>query len=137
MLPAPAGLGWGCITGGRIGSIRGGLTGGDRRVHHWVQHRTRHRASGEGVRMVAPVASANRASAEDEGSLINIKVIGAKKKRRKDVSRPAIQYGITQASVRGLCWWFDGLVGGERSPDCDATRRIRYVTRWIVVKPIG
>ena len=66
--------------------------------------------------MVAPVASANRASAEDEGSLINIKVIGAKKKRRKDVSRPAIQYGITQASVRGLCWWFDGLVGGERSP---------------------
>ena len=70
--------------------------------------------------MVAPVASANRASAEDEGSLITIKVNGAKKKRRKDVSRPAIQYGITQASVRGLCWWFDGLVGGERSPDCDA-----------------
>ena len=78
MLSAPAGLGWGCITGGRIGSIGGGLTGGDHRVHHWVQHRTRHRASGKGVRMVAPVASANRASAEDEGSLINIKVNGAK-----------------------------------------------------------
>ena len=49
---------------------RGGLTGGDCRVHHWVQHRTRHRASGDGVRMVAPVTSANRASAEDDGSLI-------------------------------------------------------------------
>ena len=72
--------------------------------------------------MVAPVASANRASAEDDGSLITIKVNGAKKKGRKDVSRPTI-YGITQASVRGLCWWFDGLVGGGRSPDCDATRR--------------
>ena len=73
-----------CITGhrgaGMIGSIGGGLTGGDRRVHHWVQHRTRHRASGEGVKMVAPVASANRASAEDDGSLITIKVNGAKKK---------------------------------------------------------
>ena len=33
-----------------------------------------------GVRMVAPVASANRASAEDDGSLITIKVNGAKKK---------------------------------------------------------
>ena len=76
----PSYLGWGCITGGRIGSIGGGLTGGDRRVHHWVQHRTRHRASGEGVKMVAPVASANRASAEDDGSLITIKVNGAKKK---------------------------------------------------------
>ena len=40
--------------------------------------------------MVAPVASANRASAEDDGSLITINVNGAKKNDEKDVSRPTI-----------------------------------------------
>ena len=50
--------------------------------------------------MVAPVTSANRASAEDDGSLITINVNGAKKNDEKYVSRP-IQYGITLASVRG------------------------------------
>ena len=101
MLPAPAGLGWGCITGGRIGSIRGGLTGGDRRVHHWVQHRTRHRASGEGVKMVAPVASANLASAEDDGSLITIKVNGAKEKmtKRRESSNNIRHYSGIGAGV--------------------------------------
>merc|ERR1712086_231920 len=110
MLPAPAGLGWGCITGGRIGSIGGGLTGGDRRVHHWVQHRTRHRASGEGVKMVAPVASANRASAERRGQSDNNKCKWRKEKmtKRRESSNNIRHYSGIGAGVVLVVRWTCG-----------------------------
>ena len=44
----PAGLGWGCITGGSIGSTGGGLTGGDHRVHHCVHQRPQHKPGRRG-----------------------------------------------------------------------------------------
>ena len=81
MLSAPAGLGWGCITGGRIGSIRGGLSQGviaGCTTGCSIGRVTERVERGSGWWHLLPVRTGHLL--KDEGSLITINVNGAKKK---------------------------------------------------------